>query len=351
MTISHGHFKAGQRMPSTAAIGSRPLAGNEALAQQLIDLGYALIPLDQSKRPLTHRGFHDAKLDASPWKRCQASLIGIPTAKFWVLDLDAPLDSCVPRLCSLLRLEWRELSAACGLIVRTPRGGLHLYLARTPSVAIRTSAGDIAKGIDTRGHDGDGNPTGYIVAPGCVLADGRRYKVESGSLDALSEAPVRLLWLASLSRTDRSRIAADPELMAALRSAEPSAWREILNANLAATRVNLPPLSADASEPIRRQALHDLDAERYRLSRLTDGRRNAIFESAARLARYAANEVLSRQEIESGLIEAWQASGADKKHGMDYPCGAITRALDKGRNDPLPPLARCFRDASGRVAR
>lgn len=161
-------------------------------------------------------------------------------------------------------------------------------------------------------------------------------------------APLRLLWLASFSRHERSRIAANPELTAAIRSASPSAWRGILDAHDRAARARLPAFTTEDAEPMRRQALHDLDAERQRLASLTDGRRNGIFDAAARLARYPANGILSAQEVESGLIEAWLASG---KTDREYPRGAIRRALDRGKNDPLPPLARRFRDRDGRAGR
>ena len=167
------------------------------------------------------------------------------------------------------------------------------------------------------------------------------------SSDGLCEAPPRLLWLASLSRSERARIAANPELTATVRAVEPSAWRGILSAHDTEARARLPVLSRVDTEPMRRQALHDLDAERQQLASLLDGRRDAVFIAAARLARYSANDILAQGEIEAGLIEAWQASGAASKHGMKYPRDAIRRALEKGRNDPLPPLARRFRSNAG----
>ena len=167
------------------------------------------------------------------------------------------------------------------------------------------------------------------------------------SCEGLCEAPPRLLWLASLSRSERARIAADHELTAGMRTCEPSAWRGILTAHDSEARARLPILRFEDAEPMRRQALHDLDAERHLLASLSDGRRDAVYVAAARLARYSANDILSPSEIEAGLIEAWQASGAASKHGLDYPRGAIRRALEKGRNDPLPPLARRFRPNAG----
>ncbi len=54
-----------------------------------------------------------------------------------------------------------------GLVVKTAGGGTHVYFAAED---IRTGAGKLAPGIDTRGADG------YVVAPGSVI-DGRTYTV------------------------------------------------------------------------------------------------------------------------------------------------------------------------------
>ena len=165
------------------------------------------------------------------------------------------------------------------------------------------------------------------------------------------EVPTRLLYLANLSRWERARIASDPELTAAIRAAAPSAWRATLEAHDQATRALASPRHAAASAPMHLQALHDLEAERQALASLTNGRRAAVFRAAARLARYAANNVLPAAEIKAGLLEAWHASGAGTKHGDNYARSAIRRALDRGRNDPLPPLARRFREQNGRDGR
>jgi hypothetical protein len=101
---------------------------------------------------------------------------------------------------------------------------------------------------------------------------------------------------------------------------------------------------ADADAPaMRRQALSDLRVQTSALASLTDNRRKAIFSTAARLAKYVTHGVLAADEVRIALLEAWDASGAARKHGRSYAEGAIRRALERGRNDSLPPLARCFR--------
>jgi hypothetical protein len=95
---------------------------------------------------------------------------------------------------------------------------------------------------------------------------------------------------------------------------------------------------------MRRQALSDLRVQTSALASLTDNRWQAIFGTAARPAEYVTHSVLATNEVRIALLEAWDASGAARKHGRSYSEGAIRRTLELGRNDPLPPLARCFRD-------
>lgn len=68
---------------------------------------------------------------------------------------------------------YREMGGELGgLVVSTPSGGRHIYYAA--SEPIRTGAGKLAPGIDTRGSDG------YAVAPGSTI-DGVAYEIVEDS--------------------------------------------------------------------------------------------------------------------------------------------------------------------------
>ncbi|MFE0347048.1 bifunctional DNA primase/polymerase [Streptomyces griseoluteus] len=75
--------------------------------------------------------------------------------------------------------------------VRTARGGEHLYFTQPPNVRMHSTAGRLAKKIDTRGWGG------YVVAPGSTTADGTYAVVDDREpaplpdwlRDALSAAP------------------------------------------------------------------------------------------------------------------------------------------------------------------
>ena len=99
-----------------------------------------------------------------------------------------------------------------GLIVATTTGGRHIYYTAED---IRTGAGKLAPGIDTRGADG------YAVAPGSTI-DGVAYKiVEDGPIQPLPAFVAEKVG----TRTDRDRarlvtsFAVDPDRFANVRRA------------------------------------------------------------------------------------------------------------------------------------
>jgi hypothetical protein len=319
-----------------------------------------VFPCGQNKRPLTEHGHHEATTNLeqieSWWDRWPDALVGIPTgpgSKLWIVDLDGELG----------RRSFDDFLATTGLasidaarcVSRTPGGGLHLIYRLQPGERPRNRAGDIGIGIDTRGVRKDGEAAGYFIAPGSSRSDGKCYHlvsaddintlVEGGPEDA-QPAPRLLLFVATFNANERQRIVDHPFLAKAIRQAPTTEWWAIFEAH-ERQRVALHsrvPL-ADAGAPaMRRQALSDLQAQTSALASLTDNRRQAIFSAAARLAKYVTHGVLAADEVRVALLEAWDASGATRKHGRSYAEGAIRRALELGRNDPLPPLARCFGD-------
>jgi hypothetical protein len=303
--------------------------------------GLAVHPL-HNKRPLTAHGFRDATTDPEQIRRWQKQHPGCdwgtPTAAFWVLDIDAPLAASVPALEAALGRPFAWLADQCGLIAGTPRGGLHLPWARTAGAVIANRAGDIGPGLDTRGHDADGRPSGSWILP-----NSRDRIIERGSLadltgGRLSQAPVELLWLASLSTRDRAEIGANPALLAAMQAANPPEWPAMMDQHRAAHRP--PPLRLDdrGADRMRRYAIAAVGAETAALAELTDGRRDGLFRAACRLARFAAHEVLTADEIVDALTAACTANGTTTKHGAAFVSGTIRRGLHMGCSDALPVL-------------
>ena len=320
------------------------------------------------KQPYTEHGHHDATTQELTvrawWSRWPGALVAIstgPGSGLWVLDVDGPAGhQSLNDLLSRFGLETaRQLSR---VIVKTPSGGLHLYFKLHPGERPWNRAKDIGAGLDTRGVKADGSAAGYIIAPGSALADGRGYRLIEGPNDpqAIAEAlqnvqpaPRGLLYLATFNRAQRHRIKADPALLAALREAATSDWQGVFDAHQLEFSQALKRSGAEFSESLkeggglassyRRQAIHDLTASADGLANLSDGRRAAIFAVSCGVAKYVGNDILTAAEVQAALSSAWAACGGAAKYGQAFAEGAIRRALDLGRNDPLPPLARQFR--------
>jgi hypothetical protein len=164
-------------------------------------------------------------------------------------------------------------------------------------------------------------------------------------------APRGLLFVATFSKHDRAEITRYPELMRAIREAEPRAWGGIMAVHRQAQRIAVAGRTANLphdNDGMRRQALHDLQTAADSLSALTDTRRGQLFGTACRLAKYVAHRVLSEAETCAALREAAAANGSLTRYGLRWVDSTIRRAIIAGRKDPLPPLARRFRTNGGR---
>jgi Bifunctional DNA primase/polymerase, N-terminal len=326
-------------------------SANGLLAMTLAEAGHAVLPVSaKTKQPYLAHSFHDASTNCATveawWRNNPTALAAIATRDVLVIDVDAKpaLADSITALLAAIGMTRAALAASCSLIVATPGGGRHFYYKRTPGLAVRNDANDIASSVDTRGHAADGTPKGYIIAPNNVLPDGRSYRIVSGLFDQLltgqlAEAPPALAFAAAFSKRERATIAADG-ILEKLLALPPSQWRTRFEAyqdrKRARTEIAAPSVS---SERMRRYAEAALHKEAGRLAVLTDGRRHGVFLAACCVARFAAHNVLAPSEIEARLLAGWDASGAGAKHGRDFALKTIRRGLEKGRNDALPILA------------
>lgn len=141
------------------------------LARALAAQGLPVFPCAHDKRPIVSAGFWAASLDPVAIDRMfanpAAALIGVPTGErsgLAVLDLD-PTDEAR----EWFRRHRDQLPET--RTHRTRRGGLHLVYA-WPGGKVPSTAGKLARGVDTRG---DG---GYVVwwpaHDGAVVRDVRR---------------------------------------------------------------------------------------------------------------------------------------------------------------------------------
>jgi len=149
------------------------------------DLGYSVIPVGKDKKPLLKswleyqtRRATDEELES--WWAEEGAQIGIVTGSLSNLSV-VDIDSADGER-NLLLVAPDILG---GPMVRTPRGGKHLYFAYTAGV--RNKAGTIP-GTDLRGEGG------YVVAPPSTGSNGKRYEWDEGlsgtELGGLPEAYV-----------------------------------------------------------------------------------------------------------------------------------------------------------------
>jgi len=148
-------------------------------------LGLAVFPLAQGGKGVLGPGWQraattDPDVIAATWRPGDNVGVGCWRSNVLGVDLDVKDVDGISRfagLCAEHGDVWPET-----LTVRTPSGGLHLYLAVPDGVLIGStissnSTSRLGPGIDTRGP-GRGGRGGYLVGPGSVV-DGKAYLIET----------------------------------------------------------------------------------------------------------------------------------------------------------------------------
>ncbi|MGW7068119.1 bifunctional DNA primase/polymerase [Streptomyces sp. NPDC054855] len=159
-----------------------------AHALSAAERGLAVIPLSRTKLPALRsphheqpdtppchgecgrpgHGVYDASTDplrirelfaAAPWATGYGIACGLPPHHLIGIDLDTKSGTDAPA--ALRELALRHLfTIPATVVVATPSGGRHIWLAGPPDAVVPNSAGRLAPGIDIRGAGG------YLVGPG-----------------------------------------------------------------------------------------------------------------------------------------------------------------------------------------
>ena len=151
-------------------------------ALAIVKRGKPIFPCKSNgKTPLTKTGFKEATTDPGQieewWTKYPKANIGMPTGKISgisAVDLDIDLDKKKEG-----KKEWeifcknQNIEPYETLVIKTPRGGSHLYYKHDGS--FKNSTDKIGYGIDTRG---DG---GYILIPPSIV-NGKRYIVSGKNI-------------------------------------------------------------------------------------------------------------------------------------------------------------------------
>ncbi|MEQ1707795.1 MAG: bifunctional DNA primase/polymerase [Terricaulis sp.] len=125
-------------------------------ALELAGLGFACVPLSADRKPML-RGWPDFTADPAAtgarFAHCRAAgLALVMRAPLFVLDLDRGHGNGVDGVANFAALVHAHGGDfPKGPRVRTRRGGVHVWLRAPDGVAIRSSAGRIAPGVDIKG--------------------------------------------------------------------------------------------------------------------------------------------------------------------------------------------------------
>nr|WP_258053234.1 bifunctional DNA primase/polymerase [Streptomyces sp. Ru72] len=279
-----------------------------AWATQAIQRGWHVIPLrPNDKRPAGHaekycpgtgrcadghktpeqRATTDTELLTAAWAQ-QPYNVGIATGPSGLLVVD--LDTLKPEEPKGTPDGVTNFQALCERAgqavpdtyrVRTARGGEHLYFTQPPGTRLHSTAGRLAKKIDTRGWGG------YVVAAGSTTPDGTYSVVD-----------------------DRDPVMLPDWLHDALKpSPRPAAGAAV-------------PVTTRASG----YAAAALRGEVANVATAAGGTRNATLLRAARaLGRLVASGDLTRSEVEEALSRAAAGNATQPQHYYD---DVIRRGLD-----------------------
>lgn len=140
------------------------------------------------------------------WAKTPDAMIGVAMGLngLFALDFDPRTDEATGEEWTLDRLK-RELEEQVGgalpasLAVRTPSGGVHVYLNQPASGDPITNRGNLPRHVDVRGLGG------YVIVPPSVTQDGRRYRWLRDDADAaIVDAPAALVGILQPRKPEKS---------------------------------------------------------------------------------------------------------------------------------------------------
>ncbi len=230
------------------------------------------------------------------WMRWPNAMIGVAMGGngLFVLDFDPRVDADTGGEWTLDRLKG-ELQEQIGatlpasLAVRTPSGGVHLYLKQPADGGAIRNRGNLPQHVDVRGAGG------YVIVPPSVTADDRHYRWLRGAADTpVAEAPPSLIGILQTGKGATPR-----------GSSKPAAKAE--------------------GSAIERYALAALDRECTSIRTAASGaRQNALNRGAFSVAQLVAAEAIGEARARSEVMAAALANpGNDDEQ-------AILATVDSG---------------------
>jgi hypothetical protein len=162
--------------------------GNQSVARTYAVAGVPVFPCretgERAKSPYVANGYHQANAHPDLLKHWAAmhpnAIYGLSCAPNGLFVLDADRHGNGDGVANVMSVfarhgfDWQSVP-----VVQTPGDGLH-FIFQKPAGLAKTK-GKIAEAVDVRDN-------GYIIAPGNILPDGRRYALVNGSTEQLAAA-------------------------------------------------------------------------------------------------------------------------------------------------------------------
>jgi putative DNA primase/helicase len=321
----------------------------------------------RAKAPYVPTGLKVATTDEEQvrkwWKQWPNAMIGLPLGAvtrqgdgFFALDFDPRHDAETGEDFTLERLKGDlERMMGCplpeSLAVRTPSGGVHLYLVQPQGEAVR-NRGNLPEHVDVRGQGG------YVIAPPsrivepCENATAGVYRWLRGKVDApVAQAPGVLV---DILRDRRSRKDQEGARDAEGRwTAPPPEGAKRAPRSMPAR----PPAEGDDAvrDAVRRYGWAALEAELKAIRDAPSGRRNAqLNESALKIAALTCSTPIAA--LDAGMAKAAIEGAAAENPGRD-DTGQLSATIDSGWSaglaNPrdLEEIASTIRERSSRRRR
>jgi Protein of unknown function (DUF3987)/Bifunctional DNA primase/polymerase, N-terminal len=299
----------------TAAPTDNP---NLTAALSLAAAGLHVFPAGVDKRPLLV-GWQDKASSESEqirnwWRAHPGALPALPVGRAGLLVLDCDRhpggNDGIEAFNRLLRANGGKLADVP--MAKTANGGAHLFFKQPKGKALGNKRGELPDGIDVRGVGG------FVIAPGAVLPDGKRWHSLSGrpsladafKADTIPELPQ---WLADIIRPNRK-----PNGDGSRQYAWPGDSSTLRGQAYAAA------------------ALQGAAAE---LSAAPMGKRNETLNAVAfRLGRMIERGWIDEKTVSEALLDACAANKYLREHGHRATMKTIESGIEAGRKEPHPDL-------------
>jgi Protein of unknown function (DUF3987)/Bifunctional DNA primase/polymerase, N-terminal len=300
-------------------------APNLTAALDLAAAGVPVFPAGPDKRPLLVGWQEKATTEPGPirewWRAHPGALPAICVGRAGLVVIDCDRH---PGGNDGIKAFNRLVSANGGKLANVPmtktaRGGAHLFFKqRQNGEPLGNGRGDLPDGIDVRGVGG------FVIAPGAVLSDGKRWQSANGR-PSLAEAhkagtiPELPQWLADIIRPN---------------------WQSnggALNEYARTTFSNIV-VTTDGSRG-QAYAAAAVDGAVAELGTAPTGKRNETLNAAAfRLGRMIERGWIEEAAVIDALLGACDANRYLREHSRRATMKTIESGIEAGRKEPHPDL-------------